>query len=63
MLSQNSAFSIGIIRMYIFSGEITAEELQQRLEGAKERLALQANRDNREGEGRAVGGKNSSYTY
>ncbi|XP_054240152.1 E3 ubiquitin-protein ligase RNF6 [Indicator indicator] len=29
-------------------GEITAEELQQRLEGAKERLASQADMDNRE---------------
>ncbi|XP_035398534.1 E3 ubiquitin-protein ligase RNF6 isoform X2 [Cygnus atratus] len=36
-------------------GEITAEELQQRLEGAKERLASQADLENREGEGRAVG--------
>ncbi|KAM9245392.1 E3 ubiquitin-protein ligase RNF6 isoform 2-T2 [Leptosomus discolor] len=36
-------------------GEITAEELQQRLEGAKERLALQTDLDNREGEGRTVG--------
>lgn len=40
-------------------GEITAEELQQRLEGAKERLASQADMDNREGEGRTVGGKHS----
>uniref|UniRef100_A0A8D0EJJ2 RING-type E3 ubiquitin transferase n=1 Tax=Strix occidentalis caurina TaxID=311401 RepID=A0A8D0EJJ2_STROC len=31
-------------------GEITAEELQQRLEGAKERLASQTDLDNREGE-------------
>ncbi|XP_027533649.1 E3 ubiquitin-protein ligase RNF6 isoform X1 [Neopelma chrysocephalum] len=36
-------------------GEITAEELQQRLEGAKERLASQSDLDNREGEGRTVG--------
>ncbi|XP_061230529.1 E3 ubiquitin-protein ligase RNF6 isoform X2 [Neopsephotus bourkii] len=36
-------------------GEITAEELQQRLEGAKERLASQTDTDNREGEGRTVG--------
>ncbi|XP_029898042.1 E3 ubiquitin-protein ligase RNF6 isoform X2 [Aquila chrysaetos chrysaetos] len=36
-------------------GEITAEELQQRLEGAKERLASQTDLDNREGEGRTVG--------
>ncbi|XP_032846610.1 E3 ubiquitin-protein ligase RNF6 isoform X2 [Tyto alba] len=36
-------------------GEITAEELQQRLEGAKERLASQTGLDNREGEGRTVG--------
>ncbi|NXO04517.1 RNF6 ligase, partial [Rhinopomastus cyanomelas] len=36
-------------------GEITAEELQQRLEGAKEHLALQTDLDNREGEGRTVG--------
>lgn len=44
-----------------FSGEITAEELQQRLEGAKERLASQADMENREGEGRAVGGKQTSF--
>ncbi|NXM73285.1 RNF6 ligase, partial [Serilophus lunatus] len=36
-------------------GEITAEELQQRLEGAKERLASQSVLDNSEGE-RTVGG-------
>ncbi|KAM6316639.1 LOW QUALITY PROTEIN: E3 ubiquitin-protein ligase RNF6 [Aegotheles albertisi] len=36
-------------------GEITAEELQQRLEGAKERLASQTDPNNREGEGRTVG--------
>ncbi|KAM6438194.1 E3 ubiquitin-protein ligase RNF6 [Rhynochetos jubatus] len=36
-------------------GEITAEELQQRLEGAKERLASQTDLDNREGEDRTVG--------
>ncbi|KAM6212879.1 E3 ubiquitin-protein ligase RNF6 isoform 1-T1 [Sarcoramphus papa] len=36
-------------------GEITAEELQQRLEGAKECLASQTDLDNREGEGRTVG--------
>ncbi|XP_075275729.1 E3 ubiquitin-protein ligase RNF6 isoform X2 [Opisthocomus hoazin] len=36
-------------------GEITAEELQQRLEGAKEHLASQSDLDNREGEGRTVG--------
>ncbi|XP_030816113.1 E3 ubiquitin-protein ligase RNF6 [Camarhynchus parvulus] len=36
-------------------GEITAEELQQRLEGAKERLTSQSHLDNREGEGRTVG--------
>ncbi|XP_058703775.1 E3 ubiquitin-protein ligase RNF6 isoform X2 [Poecile atricapillus] len=36
-------------------GEITAEELQQRLEGAKERLTSQSDMDNREGEGRTVG--------
>ncbi|XP_054661264.1 E3 ubiquitin-protein ligase RNF6 isoform X3 [Grus americana] len=36
-------------------GEITAEELQQRLSGAKERLASQNDLDNREGEGRTVG--------
>ncbi|XP_051491677.1 E3 ubiquitin-protein ligase RNF6 isoform X2 [Apus apus] len=46
-------------------GEITAEELQQRLEGAKEHLASQTDLDNREGEGRTVGdsdvlGENSS---
>ncbi|KAM7066115.1 E3 ubiquitin-protein ligase RNF6 isoform 2-T6 [Acridotheres tristis] len=36
-------------------GEITAEELQQRLEGAKERLTSQSDLDNGEGEGRTVG--------
>ncbi|NXU56904.1 RNF6 ligase, partial [Turnix velox] len=36
-------------------GEITAEELQQRLEGAKEHLASETDLDNREGEGRVVG--------
>lgn len=36
-------------------GEITAEELQQRLEGAKECLTSQSDLDNREGEGRTVG--------
>ncbi|XP_010727203.1 E3 ubiquitin-protein ligase RNF6 isoform X2 [Meleagris gallopavo] len=36
-------------------GEITAEELQQRLEGAKERLASQTDLENREGEGRTAG--------
>lgn len=36
-------------------GEITAEELQQRLEGAKERLTSQSDLDNREGEGRTGG--------
>ncbi|KAL2311004.1 hypothetical protein Nmel_002690 [Mimus melanotis] len=36
-------------------GEITAEELQQRLEGAKERLTSQSDVDNGEGEGRTVG--------
>ncbi|NWR15230.1 RNF6 ligase, partial [Emberiza fucata] len=36
-------------------GEITAEELQQRLEGAKERLTSQSDLDNREGEDRTVG--------
>ncbi|NXP78629.1 RNF6 ligase, partial [Ramphastos sulfuratus] len=41
-------------------GEITAEELQQRLEGAKERLATQADRDNREGEDSDVLGENSN---
>lgn len=41
--------------MWIISGEITAEELQQRLEGAKERPASQTDLDNREGEGRTVG--------
>ncbi|NXR13734.1 RNF6 ligase, partial [Semnornis frantzii] len=41
-------------------GEITAQELQQRLEGAKERLATQADRDNREGEDPDVLGENSN---
>ncbi|NWW82408.1 RNF6 ligase, partial [Climacteris rufus] len=41
-------------------GEITAEELQQRLEGAKERLASQSDLDNREGEDSDVLGENSS---
>ncbi|NXX46060.1 RNF6 ligase, partial [Tricholaema leucomelas] len=41
-------------------GEITAEELQQRLEGAKERLASQAHRDNREGEDPDVLGENTN---
>ncbi|PKU46523.1 e3 ubiquitin-protein ligase rnf6 [Limosa lapponica baueri] len=41
-------------------GEITAEELQQRLEGAKERLASQADLDNREGEDSDVLGENSN---
>ncbi|NWY77114.1 RNF6 ligase, partial [Erithacus rubecula] len=41
-------------------GEITAEELQQRLEGAKERLTLQSDLDNREGEDSAVPGENSN---
>ncbi|XP_074841752.1 E3 ubiquitin-protein ligase RNF6 isoform X2 [Carettochelys insculpta] len=36
-------------------GEITAEELQQRLEGAKEHLASQTNVENREGEGETAG--------
>ncbi|NXO26391.1 RNF6 ligase, partial [Cisticola juncidis] len=36
-------------------GEITAEELQQRLEGAKECLTTQSDLHNREGEGRTVG--------
>ncbi|NXJ05386.1 RNF6 ligase, partial [Odontophorus gujanensis] len=36
-------------------GEITAEELQQRLEGAKERLASQTDLEHREGEGRTSG--------
>lgn len=49
--------------MSINSGEITAEELQQRLEGAKERLTSQSDLDNREGEGRTVGGKHSSFIY
>ncbi|NXG64857.1 RNF6 ligase, partial [Hemiprocne comata] len=41
-------------------GEITAEELQQRLEGAKEHLASQTDLDNREGEDSDVLGENSS---
>ncbi|KGL97744.1 E3 ubiquitin-protein ligase RNF6 [Charadrius vociferus] len=41
-------------------GEITAEELQQRLEGAKERLASQTDLDNREGEDSDVLGQNSN---
>ncbi|KFU95678.1 E3 ubiquitin-protein ligase RNF6 [Chaetura pelagica] len=41
-------------------GEITAEELQQRLEGAKEHLASQTDLDNREGEDADVLGENSS---
>ncbi|NXT25787.1 RNF6 ligase, partial [Syrrhaptes paradoxus] len=41
-------------------GEITAEELQQRLEGAKERLASQTDPDNREGEDSDVLGENSN---
>ncbi|XP_019380662.1 PREDICTED: E3 ubiquitin-protein ligase RNF6 [Gavialis gangeticus] len=36
-------------------GEITAQELRRRLEGAKERLASQTGMENREGEGRIVG--------
>ncbi|NWH74922.1 RNF6 ligase, partial [Piaya cayana] len=41
-------------------GEITAEELHQRLEGAKERLASQSDLDNREGEDSEVLGENSN---
>ncbi|NWU94290.1 RNF6 ligase, partial [Upupa epops] len=41
-------------------GEITAEELQQRLEGAKEHLALQTDLDNRGGEEADVLGENSN---
>ncbi|NXT87065.1 RNF6 ligase, partial [Anhinga rufa] len=41
-------------------GEITAEELQQRLEGAKERLASQTDLGNREGEDPDVLGENSN---
>ncbi|XP_061848998.1 E3 ubiquitin-protein ligase RNF6 isoform X2 [Colius striatus] len=41
-------------------GEITAEELQQRLEGAKERLASQTNLDNQEDEDSDVLGENSN---
>ncbi|NXL59060.1 RNF6 ligase, partial [Chordeiles acutipennis] len=41
-------------------GEITAEELQQRLEGAKERLASQTDLDNREGEDSDVLGENAN---
>ncbi|NXG27172.1 RNF6 ligase, partial [Dromaius novaehollandiae] len=36
-------------------GEITAEELQQRLEGAKERLASQTDPENRDSESRTAG--------
>ncbi|XP_006027853.1 E3 ubiquitin-protein ligase RNF6 [Alligator sinensis] len=36
-------------------GEITAQELRRRLEGAKERLASQTGMENREGDGRIVG--------
>ncbi|NXP94490.1 RNF6 ligase, partial [Passerina amoena] len=41
-------------------GEITAEELQQRLEGAKERLTSPSHLDNREGEDSEVLGENSN---
>ncbi|NXQ61786.1 RNF6 ligase, partial [Anthoscopus minutus] len=41
-------------------GEITAEELQQRLEGAKERLTSQSDLDNREGEDSEVLGENTN---
>ncbi|NWZ44213.1 RNF6 ligase, partial [Brachypodius atriceps] len=41
-------------------GEITAEELQQRLEGAKERLTSQSDLDNREGEDSEVLRENSN---
>ncbi|KFZ61939.1 E3 ubiquitin-protein ligase RNF6 [Podiceps cristatus] len=41
-------------------GEITAEELQQRLEGAKLRLASQTDLDNREGDDSDVLGENSN---
>ncbi|NXA77998.1 RNF6 ligase, partial [Thryothorus ludovicianus] len=41
-------------------GEITAEELHQRLEGAKERLTSQPDLDNREGEDSEVLGENSN---
>ncbi|NWZ78267.1 RNF6 ligase, partial [Poecile atricapillus] len=41
-------------------GEITAEELQQRLEGAKERLTSQSDMDNREGEDSEVLRENSN---
>ncbi|NXO73656.1 RNF6 ligase, partial [Phainopepla nitens] len=41
-------------------GEITAEELQQRLEGAKEHLTAQSDLDNREGEDAEVLGENSN---
>ncbi|NWT29091.1 RNF6 ligase, partial [Cardinalis cardinalis] len=41
-------------------GEITAEELQQRLEGAKERLTSPSHLDNREGEDSGVLGENSN---
>ncbi|NXK59956.1 RNF6 ligase, partial [Sylvietta virens] len=41
-------------------GEITAEELQQRLEGAKERLTSRSDLDNREGEDSEGLGENSN---
>ncbi|NWZ64584.1 RNF6 ligase, partial [Acrocephalus arundinaceus] len=41
-------------------GEITAEELQQRLEGAKERLTSQSDLDNRESEDSEALGENSN---
>ncbi|NWV42758.1 RNF6 ligase, partial [Grantiella picta] len=41
-------------------GEITAEELQQRLEGAKEHVVSQSDLDNREGEDSEVLGENSN---
>ncbi|NXA96276.1 RNF6 ligase, partial [Melanocharis versteri] len=41
-------------------GEITAEELQQRLEGAKERLTSQSDLDNRGGEDSEALGENSN---
>ncbi|NWX65495.1 RNF6 ligase, partial [Promerops cafer] len=41
-------------------GEITAEELQQRLEGAKERLTSRSDLDSREGEDSEVFGENSN---
>lgn len=49
--------------MWTVSGEITAQELRRRLEGAKERLASQTGMENREGDGRIVGGNLSSFTY